>query len=503
MLNGVSIAHIEQDDVLSRLKTLSTYKDIIIPTLKPNEIKYFKKVCIKQPKEFWPINIDLFFQPFLDLIIKTVPTLSTLAPVGQEQSAWRYPLFKIHFAEASLKQWDEVLQIKILVEQHKINLHHNLQTRWDALFITGESATNIGQLHAFDMLLDDINLSLITPHIKTTSNTLTLCALGLTRIPSAFFSNSAYSAYWETLKIIDISNNFIRYLPDELSQCIALEELAATHNQLIVLPASLPYKKLKSLSLNNNQFRVLPESLGQCTQLEWLDVAHNQLVSLFESVGQCAKLQSITCSYNKLHALPNSLMDCKKLTHFICNDNLLKSFPESLHFTNLKKLNFSNNQISYFPKGQYENLLILDCHNNKLSHLPNTFEKLENLVCSNNLMTFLPTSLDKCLMLNIIDCKNNFLWNISSTLKEKLGQDWADTMFNQQESYKEYYLGNILNNSVQAYNQVSHYLPSWNSTTMPNIETLQINDEEDANLGPIEQETTEKDVERKLTINVT
>lgn len=68
-------------------------------------------------------------------------------------------------------------------------------------------------------------------------------------------------------------------LPDELGQCVALEELQAQENRIEVIPASLAsLPKLRRVNLDGNRVAELPSNLlSQCVSLQVLALHRNPI----------------------------------------------------------------------------------------------------------------------------------------------------------------------------------------------------------------------------------
>lgn len=129
------------------------------------------------------------------------------------------------------------------------------------------------------------------------------------------------------LRVLDLSNNCIEYLPEELNKLPNLKQLNISYNllgrakvnqwkwiggnfskNLLVLDLSyneLTYipdqisklHKLNSLNLNNNQLKILPFGIGNLHCLKIFSASHNLLSYLPGSIRKCS-LQSIDLSHN-------------------------------------------------------------------------------------------------------------------------------------------------------------------------------------------------------------
>jgi hypothetical protein len=88
--------------------------------------------------------------------------------------------------------------------------------------------------------------------------------------------------------------------------------------------------------------------------------------------------------------------------------NGIKYLPELTRFQNLKKLNCSDNELTFLPTLP-QNLTSLNCCDNKLTSLPNLPQNLEVLYCRNNKLTSLPTLPQNLIALY---CRNNKLTSL-------------------------------------------------------------------------------------------
>ena len=84
-----------------------------------------------------------------------------------------------------------------------------------------------------------------------------------------------------------------------------------------------------------------------------------------------------------LNSLPEDIIEIN-----ISRRNL-KILPDLSKFTNLKKLDCSNNELMVLPILN-EKLEVLICYNNQLTVLPILNKKLEILICCNNQLIVLP-----------------------------------------------------------------------------------------------------------------
>lgn len=116
------------------------------------------------------------------------------------------------------------------------------------------------------------------------------------------------------LKVLNLSNNCIDCLPQELSQFECLAELNISNNQLgKCSPKQWAWiggklsKTLKLLNLSGNGLKFLPEQLVKLHTLAYLHIDKNKLQVLPSGIGNLKQLQILTASDNMLAALPGSV----------------------------------------------------------------------------------------------------------------------------------------------------------------------------------------------------
>lgn len=101
------------------------------------------------------------------------------------------------------------------------------------------------------------------------------------------------------LRVLDLSYNRLKSLPDSIGYLFHLEELLISFNQLEAIPETIVYLKvLQKLDLSHNCITQLPDNLGKITTLAKLNVSHNKLASLPKSLGKLPNLRTLLASGN-------------------------------------------------------------------------------------------------------------------------------------------------------------------------------------------------------------
>lgn len=101
------------------------------------------------------------------------------------------------------------------------------------------------------------------------------------------------------LRVLDLSYNRLKSLPDSIGYLFHLEELLISFNQLEAIPDTIIYLKvLQKLDLSHNCITQLPDNLGKITTLAKLNVSHNKLACLPKSLGKLPNLRTLLAAGN-------------------------------------------------------------------------------------------------------------------------------------------------------------------------------------------------------------
>lgn len=107
------------------------------------------------------------------------------------------------------------------------------------------------------------------------------------------------------VKVLDISKNSIRELPEHLSKLHCLEVLNLASNRLRMIGEELlPLSNLTTLDLASNQLTVVPPVIAQMVSLQTLRLAKNLIHILPPALTMLTNLQDLDVSGNPLIAPP-------------------------------------------------------------------------------------------------------------------------------------------------------------------------------------------------------
>lgn len=131
------------------------------------------------------------------------------------------------------------------------------------------------------------------------------------------------------LRVLNLSHNCIRELPEALNELPALAELDLSFNEFNKChPKRWSWmggglsKTLKLLNLSSNCLKILPNQLNKLHELITLNVDNNELELLPSCIGNLRKLRTLTASNNSLRVLPGSAKNWRLNSLDLSNNNL-------------------------------------------------------------------------------------------------------------------------------------------------------------------------------------
>lgn len=152
----------------------------------------------------------------------------------------------------------------------------------------------------------------------------------------------------QKLRVLDISNNCIEYLPNELSK-LPLEELNVSRNELSKatikqwnwIGGTLP-RTLKVLNLSHNNLYYVPQQIVKLQLLVTINLDNNNLKVLPTGFGNLRLLRNLTVANNKLNQVPGSMKRLHLENLDVSNNSfapisVAAVFPKNLPVCSLKE----------------------------------------------------------------------------------------------------------------------------------------------------------------------
>ena len=157
---------------------------------------------------------------------------------------------------------------------------------------------------------------------------LCLCAL------LHFFQDKAYgSIYLCRLRILDLSNNSLKVLPDNWDCMDSLVELKVTENQIEEIPKGLCTGRISSnlvaLDFSHNKLKFIRPYFCNLFNLGTLKLDHNELLCLPQYIGHLIKLRYLSATNNKLKTLPATFSELRLDSLDLFNNEFLEDGPAS------------------------------------------------------------------------------------------------------------------------------------------------------------------------------
>ncbi len=167
------------------------------------------------------------------------------------------------------------------------------------------------------------------------------------------------------LRMLNLNNNIIQSLIDNDQTLPSLEYLYLARNGLKSFEKKhgIYYPNLKVLDVSTNELKGLPNSIWKLGTLEKLNADNNQLQSLPETIIMLAALQSLRCSNNKIREFPANMERLQSLREIIANDNQVTSIPEGISA-------LCNGLSPYSQYQQNTKLKVLQLAGNPLRNIP-------------------------------------------------------------------------------------------------------------------------------------
>jgi len=231
-------------------------------------------------------------------------------------------------------------------------------------------------------LLNLINLQFF--HNKIPEITQPLCMITtLTRLNLSNNKISTIPDYFNRL----INLQFINLNENQITSIAPLSfkyllELKLSHNNIIIFP-SIDAPKLKILDVSNNHILYIP-SIIYLPSLTHFIFADNLLNSLPNELFHHTTIESLSLEKNHIRKIPDEISNLINLKLLKLGENFLTSIPASIQYlTNLSFLDISNNKIVLLPPEvtTITTLKKLTIYNTDINILPVDFVQEINIIC--------------------------------------------------------------------------------------------------------------------------
>ena len=148
----------------------------------------------------------------------------------------------------------------------------------------------------------------------------------------------------KNLKILNLSNQNINYLPIEFGNLISLKKLILNSNKLLELPSCIKkLEKLEFISIHEPYIKSLPEEFGCLTNLNTISI------DFVPKTSYCCDNKMLIYSHSSSSVIPPNT------THLnIIKSNYFAKFTNLPHA--LEYLNISSNIFNFNEKNIYNNL---------------------------------------------------------------------------------------------------------------------------------------------------
>ena len=199
---------------------------------------------------------------------------------------------------------------------------------------------------------------------------------------------------------ISITNTSLFSLSDSFGNLKYLYELCLENANLSNLPTYFQdLLNLRILDLTSNNFKILPDKINYLSNSEKLNMEYNELTELLPFIENVT-FQWISLKTRKIETIPDSIGNLRSLTYLYIGENPISDSPDGI--TNLQcsqALAINNTLIKELPEFLkiLQNLQIIALFNVPLKSLPTTLEEIKSLEwigLNDNSKLYIPRNLE-------------------------------------------------------------------------------------------------------------
>ncbi|CAG9772451.1 unnamed protein product [Ceutorhynchus assimilis] len=248
------------------------------------------------------------------------------------------------------------------------------------------------------------------------------------------------------LQIFHAQHNDIEEIPD-FTGCECIQEIYLGNNFIKEIPEDLceNLQHLKIWELRDNQISFLPKEIVKLVHLTKLDLTNNELTEIPAAIGLLPHLQSFKLDGNKLKQIRPDIIQTgtQRILQFLrekLNEDDLNSmttnfantpidacvFPDRYKMRNGNILNLTMKNLTLVPEEVFEEakearVSVVDLCKNKLTQFPSGLIMLSNYITELNLSTNqlkeVPDAVASLAKLKFLDLSKNMLSDLPENLK--------------------------------------------------------------------------------------
>ncbi len=186
-----------------------------------------------------------------------------------------------------------------------------------------------------------------------------------------------------SLQKLDASYIAFGRFPQELFQLKQLKELQLKSCGFNEFPRITEnWESLNILNLSDNQLYSVSDDIGQLQELKSLQLKQNKIERVSGAIGQLGKLEFLDISDNKIQQFPMEMGQLNSLKSLNFSTNKVRQFPKWMYeLINLETLQANwNNLAQLLPGvGSLKKLRYLTLYNAGIQFLPDDFKELTSL----------------------------------------------------------------------------------------------------------------------------